>query len=224
MDQKEKVIIFGTGDFAEVVFSYLENDDNYQVVAFTINEEYKKDDMKFDLPIVSFEQIENEFSPSKYKMFIAIAYSDHNRNRARIYQEAKKKKYVLISYIHPKAIVSKDITIGDNCFVFEANVIQPFVKIGNNVIIWSGNHIGHHSTIGDHCFIASHVVVSGLVEIDDYCFIGVNATIREAIKIPRNCIIGANALIIKNPVENGVYGGFPAKLLRIDEDKNVIKN
>lgn len=219
MVQKEKVIIFGTGDFAEVVFSYLENDGNYEVVAFTINEEYIKDDVKFDLPIVPFEQIENEFSPSKYKMFIAVAYSDHNRNRARIYQAAKNKNYILISYIHPKAIVSKDITIGDNCFVFEANVIQPFVKIGNNVIIWSGNHIGHHSKIGNHCFIASHVVISGLVDIGDYCFIGVNATIKEAISIPSSCIIGASALIIKNPVQNGVYGGIPAKLLRVDEEK-----
>ncbi|TFH42231.1 MAG: acetyltransferase [ANME-2 cluster archaeon] len=219
MVQKEKVIIFGTGDFAEVVFSYLENDGNYEVVAFTINEEYIKDDVKFDLPIVPFEQIENEFSPSKHKMFIAVAYSDHNRNRARIYQAAKNKNYILISYIHPKAIVSKDINIGDNCFVFEANVIQPFVKIGNNVIIWSGNHIGHHSKIGNHCFIASHVVISGLVDIGDYCFIGVNATIKEAISIPSSCIIGASALIIKNPVQNGVYGGIPAKLLRVDEEK-----
>ena len=52
--------------------------------------------------------------------------------------------------------------IGENCFIFEDNTIQPFVKIGDDVVLWSGNHIGHHAEIGDHCFISSHVVISGL--------------------------------------------------------------
>lgn len=72
--------------------------------------------------------------------------------------------------------------MGDNCFVFENQTIQPFVKIGNDVIIWSGNHIGHHSMIGDHCFISSHVVISGNVKIEPYCFLGVNSSIRDVLQ------------------------------------------
>ena len=51
--------------------------------------------------------------------------------------------------------------MGDNCFIFEDNTVQPFVTLGNNLVLWSGNHIGHHSTLRDHCFISSHVVISG---------------------------------------------------------------
>ena len=58
-----------------------------------------------------------------------------------------------------------DLDVGENTFVFEYNVIQPFVKIGNNVVLWSGNHIGHHVVIADHCFITSHVVISGATVI-----------------------------------------------------------
>ena len=52
--------------------------------------------------------------------------------------------------------------IGENCFIFEDNTIQPFVVVEDNVILWSGNHIGHHSVIKNHNFVSSHVV------IDDY--------------------------------------------------------
>ena len=62
------------------------------------------------------------------------------------------------------AYLVTEVEIGENCFIFEANVIQPFVRIGDNVVMWSGNHIGHDSTIGSHCFIASHAVISGNVD------------------------------------------------------------
>ena len=94
-----------------------------------------------------------------------------------------------------------DVPIGDNCFVFEANVIQPGVRIGNDVVLWSGNHIGHDVEIGDHCFIASHVVVSGNVTIGNHCFLGVNATVRDGVTIAPRCVIGADALIMKDTEE-----------------------
>lgn len=53
--------------------------------------------------------------------------------------------------------------IGDNCFIMENNVIQPFAQIGNDVTIWGGSIIGHGSVIKDHCFVAAHVVISGAV-------------------------------------------------------------
>lgn len=210
-----KVLIFGTGSFAEVAYFYLTKDSSYEVAAFTADEEYITEKEKFGLPIVPFEEVEKVYPPDKYKMFVAVAYRELNRIRAQKYEESKEKGYELISYICSKAIVWDNVEVGDNCFIFEANVIQPFVKIGNDVIIWSGNHIGHHTTIGDHCFIASHAVISGHVKVEPYCFLGVNATLREGITIAKECIIGADALIIKNTRERGVYGGHPAKLLRV---------
>ena len=96
-------------------------------------------------------------------MFVAIGFSGVNRARREVYERCKALGYELITYVNSKADYWGELTIGDNCFVFEENVIQPIVRIGNNVILWSGNHIGHDSTIEDHVFIASHAVVSGNV-------------------------------------------------------------
>ena len=108
-----------------------------------------------------------------------------NDDRANIYKDVKKLGYNLASYVSSKAFLWSNVEIGENCFVFEHNVVQPFVKLGNNIILWSGNHIGHHSKIEDNCFITSHVVVSGWCTIGKNSFIGVNAT------LPNNCKLGA---------------------------------
>lgn len=215
----KKVVIFGTGDFAQVAYFYLTHDSQYEIVAFTADKTFIKEKESFGLPLIPFEEVENSCPPNEYQMFIAIAYSNVNRVRAEKYYEAKRKGYELISYINSKAVTWGDTEIGDNCFIFENQTIQPFVKIGNNVIVWSGNHIGHHSFIGDHCFITSHVVISGNVKIGPYCFLGVNATIRDGLTIARECIIGAGALILKDTVEKAVYRGNAAELYSADSSK-----
>ena len=212
---KKEVIIFGAGDFGQVVYFYLMNDSEYKIVGFTAHKNKIKDNKLFNLPIMPFEEIEKRFPPDKYAMFIAIPYTNLNQTRAKIFDEVKKKGYELISYINSKAITWKDINIGENCFILENNVIQPYVTIGDNVIMWSGNHIGHHTIIKDHCFLASHVVVSGKVTIEPYCFLGVNATIRDGIHIAKNNVIGAGTVILKDTKENEVYTTNSTKLLEI---------
>jgi len=186
-----------------------------------------KRDRFHNLPVIAFDEIENVYPPEKYKMFVSISFTNLNKLRKKKYQEAKEKGYELISYVCSRATTWPNLDIGDNCFIFEDNVIQPYVKIGNNVILWSGNHIGHHTTISDHCFIASHVVISGSVTVGERCercFFGVNSTIRDNIKIAKNCVIGAGAIITKDTVENGIYYGPRANVLKQTGDsKNLNK-
>lgn len=201
---KSRVVIFGTGAFAEVVHFYLTNDSEHEVVAFTANEGRIAERELLGLPVVPFETLEREYPPAEFKMYVAVAYKNLNRARAAVYAEAKAKGYELISYVSSRC-TNWAASIGDNCFIFEDNTLQPFVRIGNDVVLWSGNHIGHHSTIGDHCFIASHVVISGNVRVGPYCFIGVNVTTRDSIEIGESCLIGAGALIMKSCKDKEVY-------------------
>lgn len=204
---------------AEVVYQYFIKDTAFEVIAFTADRDFIKEKKFFGLPVIPFEEVESAYPPDKFKMFIAVGYQNLNKPRAKKYTEAKGKGYELVSYISPKAMVWDNVHIGDNCFIFENNVVQPFVKIGNDVIIWSGNHIGHHSSIGDHCYIASHVVISGLVNIEPYCFLGVNATIRDTITIARECIIGAGAIILKDTKEKEIYKALATEPMFLDSSK-----
>lgn len=191
------VVVFGTGSFAQCVKFYLTNDSDYEVVAFTVTADHIEAPEFEGLPLVPFESIESKYPPAEYGMFVAAGYRDLNRMRAGFYERAKAKGYELITYISSKCTYWGN-QIGDNCFIFEDNTVQPFGTIGNNVVLWSGNHIGHHVSIGDHTFIAAHVVISGHVTIGTHCFVGVNSTFRDAISIGNYCIIGAGAIVMKS--------------------------
>jgi sugar O-acyltransferase (sialic acid O-acetyltransferase NeuD family) len=211
-----KVVIFGEGKIADVVYFHLTNDSPHEIVAFTADRDYISKDKLFGLPVIPFEEIKSKFPPDEYKMFIALGYQNLNSLRATKYFEAKNKGYELISYISSKATNFGNVEIGDNCLILENNAIQPMSKIGNNVTLWSGNHIGHHSTIGDHCYISGQVVIGGSTTIGQYCFIGINATIGHEITIGEKNLIGAEALITKNTEPNSVFISLDTPKYRLD--------
>ena len=214
-----RVVIFGTGDIGQLAHFYFTHDSPYEVAAFTADRDFVNERELFGLPVVAFEDVEREFPPGEFDMFVALSYRNMNALRAERYAAAKKKGYALVSYVCTRGVHWGDTEIGDNCFILENQTIQPFVRIGSNVTIWSGNHIGHHSVIGDHCFIASHVVISGHVTIEPYCFLGVNSTIRDGITISRQCVIGAGTLILKDTIEKGVYRGNATDVYLDDSSK-----
>lgn len=216
---KKKLIIFGNGEIAQLAHLYFTQDSNYEIAAFTVDADFLKAKTFCGLPVISFEKISEHYPPNNFELFIALGYSGINALRKEKYLAGKKKGYRFASFVSSKATVLNEGNIGENCFILENNVIQPFVKIGNNVTLWSGNHIGHHSIIHDHCFISSHVVISGAVEIYEQCFIGVNATLRDRVKIGEKCVIGAGALILADAAPEGVYSGNATSRSQVPSSK-----
>ena len=213
-----KIVIFGVADFAELAHFYLTREGQHQVVAFTVHQKYIEDATFLGLPVIPFDALESSHPPQEFQIFAPMSSAKMNSIRQSVYEQVKAKGYRCISYISPAATYY-GTPIGENCFIFENNVIQPFTTIGDNVIIWSGNHFGHHSSIADHCFIASHAVISGHVTIEQNCFIGVNATLNNGITIAKNTFIGSGALVTVSTQEFGVYPGIPAELSRVPSNK-----
>ncbi len=211
MVKGKKILIFGDSAFAEIAYEYFTYDSPYEVVAFTVSSAFLTKNELFGIPIVPFENIEKHYSPSEYEMHIALVYNNLNRNRKKFYEESKAKGYKLANYVSSKAFVWHNVTMGDNCFIFEDNTIQPFVSLGSDNVLWSGNHIGHHSKIGSHNFISSHVVISGFCEIGDGNFMGVNTTMGNNLVIGDDCLIGSFSHIVKNIPTGSLLRGTPTR-------------
>jgi sugar O-acyltransferase (sialic acid O-acetyltransferase NeuD family) len=215
----KKLIIFGLGEQAELAYFYFKNETNYQIEAFTVNQEFIIEDTFIDsVPVAAFEDLENKFTPEEYDGFIAIGYRKVNALRSGKFYEFKQKGYRLATFISSKA-TNYATSVGENCFILEDNTIQPFVKIGNNVTLWSGNHIGHHSVIGNHCFITSQVVISGGCTIGDSTFIGVNSTLRDHIKIGQSNMIGAGSLVLADTDDRNVFMEKATEVSRVPSNR-----
>lgn len=197
-----QAVIFGVGDFARIASVYLRDDSPYEVVAFTVHERYIEGPELNGIPVVPFESLDQIHPPNEVEMLVAIGFSRVNQARASVFEECRSRGYRLLTYVHSSVARWKETKFGENCFVFEENVVQPFVEVGDDVVLWSGNHIGHDTRIGDHCFIASHVVISGNVTVGDHSFVGVNATFRDGITVGSKCVIGAGAIVMRD-VEDG---------------------
>ena len=215
---ENEIVIFGTGEFAQEIFLYIEKFSKLKVVAFTIHKEFIKEEKLYEKPIIPFEEIENNYSPNKVSMIICVGFSKMNKKREKIFLEVKNKNYKLENFIHPSNYVWDELEIGENCIILENNVIRPHVKIGNDVIIENNNVISHHCIIKDHCYITSQTIIAGHVTIESNCFLGINCTIRNRIKIEKESLIGAGAVILKNTKEKEVYSANTVMLSRKSDE------
>jgi len=204
MNQR-KLIVIGDSAFAEIAREYFDADSDYRVVAFAVEQAFRRRDELHGLPVVNFETLAAAFAPAEHSVFVAVTYTQLNRLRARLSQSAKARGYALASYVSSRAFVWRNVQLGEHCFVFEDNTLQPFVRIGDDVVLWSGNHIGHHSTVGDHCFISSHVVVSGFCQIGSSSFLGVNATLANNVVLGRDNWIGPNTVVMKDTADGALF-------------------
>ncbi len=217
MEKQRKLVIFGTEDFAQLAFEYFTHDSPYEVVAFTVDDSYRSTDEVNGLPVVSFERLEQDFPAAHHDIYAAIVYGNLNRVRQGMVSRIKEKGYRLASYVSSRAFVWPNTSIGEHCFIFEDNTIQPFVKIGNNVVMWSGNHIGHHSVIGDHCFLTSHVVVSGWCDIGSHCFLGVNSTLANNTRIGDSCWIGHGSVLSGDVPGHSLVKSVNSEIIELNE-------
>lgn len=214
----KNLIIFGSGEIAEVAAYYFDNHSEYDVTAFCLDGDYIKEDQFLTRPVLPFAGIEEQLAPAEHSFFVSMGYKNLNQLRADKYLAGKNKGYSIASYVSDKAtVLSHDI--GENAFILEDNTIQPYVKIGHNVVLWSGNHIGHHAMIEDNCFITSHTVISGGVRVGQNSFIGVNATLRDHIDIGKRNIIGAGALILSDTPDDALYPSQETEKSRVPSSK-----
>jgi sugar O-acyltransferase (sialic acid O-acetyltransferase NeuD family) len=211
MGDTKKLVIVGAGEMGEIAYEYFTHDSPYEVVAFSVEREHLSSDVLYDLPVIPLDELSARFPASDVDAFVAITYTNFNRARARVLADVKERGYDIASYVSSHAFVWHNVTLGENCFIFENNVLQHNVEVGDNVIMWSGNHVGHRTRIHDHCFISSHVVISGYCEIGSYTFMGVNSTVRDYVKIASDCVVGAAAVIAKDTEPGNVYVGNPAR-------------
>ena len=203
--KKSNLLIFGTGTLAEIASYYFNADSAYKLIGFVDMPEFAaKQSSLINLPVFSWQKALVEFGKNDVNFFVAIGYQKTNSVRQERYEQIKANGYNCASYISSRASVMTK-NIGENCFILENNVLQPFTKIGNNVTMWSGNHLGHHSVVEDHSFITSHVVISGKCKIGRNSFLGVNCCLHDGVEVGEKSIIGAGSIVTKSCVARTVF-------------------
>ncbi len=207
MPDPRDVVLFGTGQVAEVMTVYLNRFSDLKIVAYTVDAGFMPPEGRFaGRPVVAWEELEAHYPPDAVRLMGPLTYQRLNAVRRDRYLEGKARGYAFASFIHPGSHILTD-RIGDHVIILEQNIVQPFAEIGDNVILWSMNHIGHHVKIGSHTFVASFVGISGSTTIGAECYLGGQAGITHGLTIGDRCALLNAAGVKENLPDDTVIVG-----------------
>lgn len=117
----------------------------------------------------------------------------------------------VVTLIHPDAVISRRVEIGEGTVIMAGAVINSDAVIGKGCIINTGASVDHDCRIGDYSHVSVGAHVAGTCEIGKKTWIGAGATVSNNVNIYGDCMVGAGAVVIKDINKPGTYVGVPAR-------------
>ena len=191
-----KIIIYGASGHGKVVAEVAELS-GYKEIVFFDDDISKKKNGKYN--------VIHSFPDDEYDLVVAIG---DNATREKISKSISRKQ---VSLIHPNAVVSSDVVIGDGVVVLANAVIGAGTRIGSGVIINTCASVDHDNYIDEYVHVSVNAHTAGTVQIGKRTFLGINSAIINNVSITDDVVVGAGAIVTNDIEESGVYIGIPAK-------------
>ena len=197
LSKMKKLIIIGAGGHGKVIAD-IAIKNGYETIVFLDDNEVITECAGF--PVVGKTDVAGRMEGDK---IIAIG-------NAKV-RERLQRKFKTVTLIHPDAVISRRVEIGEGTVVMAGVVINSDTIIGKGCIINTGASVDHDCEIGDYVHISVGAHVAGTCTIGDRTWIGAGATVINNVSICSDCMIGAGAVVIKDIEESGTYVGIPAR-------------
>lgn len=209
----KQICIVGTGGFAREVYCciedvfYANNKDVTGRVVFsdvdTCPQEYVcMGDGKM-IEVIK----ESQLDFSKYVFFIGVG--DPKVREKIVNKYPSGIQYATI--IHPSAVISEQVEIGEGSIITAGCIITCNIKIGRQAHLNLHTTIGHDCVIGDFFTTAPAANISGICHFGNRVYFGTNSCVRQGTSICDDVTIGMGGVVLNNITEPGVYVGVPAR-------------
>lgn len=207
-------IIFGKGDFADIIRYIIEEEMQRNVEAYMVNKKYLDMEVYCGRPVIPYEEAERYYKPSDYAVSLGYEAHDMYQTRERLQYELSKKGFFFDNVISNTANLT-NASLGHGNIIMQNCILAPFSKIGNGNVFWATAQVQHHNILGNFNCIAPGASSSGYVKIGNHCFIGTNATLKNNISMADYSLIGAGAYVSENTSEYEVV--VPVKSIKLRE-------
>lgn len=116
--------------------------------------------------------------------------------------------------IHPSAIYSESLEIGEGTMICAGAVITIDVKLGSHCILNSNVTVAHDCVFGNFVTLAPLAAISGNVTLNECVEIGTNAAVRQGLTLANGAMLGMGGVLTKDIPDSSVYAGNPARKLK----------
>ncbi len=150
-----------------------------------------------------------EFSRDYSGIAVALGIGD-NAIRQRIYRQLKESNTELLTLVHPSAVVSASVLIG------EGSVVMPLAVINSDAVLEAGVIVNTHATVEHDCLLGafSHIspntALAGEVKVGTRTHVGIGASIIQHCNIGDDVVIAAGSAVIDDIPDAVMVAGVPA--------------
>lgn len=212
---KKKYVILGAGGFAREVLDIFEASreagQNCEVLGYLV-------DAQYGLPgtIINDKPILGDFGwlAEHAREVLVLCGVGDPIIRKRLVERAIDCGTRFGNIIHPSAILTKHITLGEGIVIAAGCILTNQIRIGDQVHINLDCTIGHDCVLEDYTTLAPGVHVSGGVTLGEGCQIGTGANIVEKKRIGAWSLIGAGSVVITDIPRDSTAVGVPAKVIK----------
>ncbi len=135
-----------------------------------------------------------------------------NHIRAKLYKKCLENNVEIATLIHPEAMISNSVTVGEGTVVMPGVVMNAGTNIGKCCIINTSCVIEHDNVIADFAHISPLVACAGDVTVGEYTHIGIGSCIIQGITIGSESIIGAGSVVVRNIGDQTLAYGNPCQV------------
>ena len=211
----KKVVIIGAGGFGREVLDIFDACNvvkpEYDVLGFIVQKEYRTPgEIINGKPILGdFDWLEAHHSG--ILVTCAVGAPD---DRSRLIQKASDLGCHFCNIIHPSAILTRWISLGEGIIITAGCILTNQIRIGNHVQINLDCTIGHDVVLEDFTTLAPGVHVSGNVTFGQGCYVGTGATIIEKKRLGEWSIVGSGSVVVDDVPKNSTVVGVPGKVIK----------
>ncbi len=182
---RERVIIIGAGNGAEVVIDILLDDFNKQIIGLV--DDNVTEMANYDYPVLkcNVPDFPEKVDRNAYDtVIISIGSTLKSMQlRKKVFEQYSDAGIIFTNAIAKSAEIRRGAKIGTGNIIGAGSYIGTLTHVGNNNSISYGVYIGHHNVIGDHNLLAPGLFTSGSVKIGNECIIPAGVVVRNLVDI-----------------------------------------
>lgn len=209
----KNIIILGAGGHSKVILDLIEQN-GWDFCGFIDKKSKGMPKLNENLVIGDDNDLSELFAKGIKYAALGIGHVGNFDTRNEVYYKLKAIGYILPNLMHPNAVISKTVKMGEGNVFMAGSIVNAWASIGDISIVNTHATIEHGVILEDNSHVAPGAVILGDAHIERNAFIGAGSIIVQGITVGEECIIGAGSVIIKNAEKRTVMVGNPGRVIK----------
>lgn len=134
-----------------------------------------------------------------------------NRARAVVAAKIASLGGVLLTCVHPRAVVAPSAVLGEGTIVMALAVVNPDARIGRGAVVNTAAVVEHDCAVGDFAHISPNSVMGGGCTVSTFAQLGIGATMLPGTAVGEGALVGAGGVVVRDVAAGAVARGVPAR-------------